>query len=229
MIKKDNLIKLINSKKETSKLLLYTYNKLKTDFGELFAKQKNYNQNNPHHCYDLLSHTIHSLYAIQDMPLKKEEKDILLVAAFFHDIAKPICMIDKGNRYVFYNHEELSADIAEDFLIKIGFNNDERNLICFLIKEHGIFMPFRLKSERFCSNNLKVISNESVNQLYNELSDEYGTGFDVTVFNMLCNLSIADCEAQSDEVIINGNIVETKSNKIKRINEIKKLANKIRK
>ena len=47
-----------------------------------------FDQRNPHHCYDLFLHTMHTVAGI-----KETAPALLRVAAFFHDIGKPIVAV----------------------------------------------------------------------------------------------------------------------------------------
>ena len=63
-----------------------------------------FDQRNPHHCFDLLSHSFHTVESIQPRAasLAACERNLLLCAAFFHDIGKIECATDRGDRLVFY-------------------------------------------------------------------------------------------------------------------------------
>lgn len=72
--------------------------------GADFAKMKGYSQNNPHHCYDLLEHTVKTVEALKLDGLTAGEADELKIAALYHDIGKPVVAFEKNGRTVFYYH-----------------------------------------------------------------------------------------------------------------------------
>lgn len=55
-----------------------------------------YDQRNPHHCYDLFLHVLHTVQFVGS-----NSPTPLLVAAFFHDIGKPYVAQEKQGRLVF--------------------------------------------------------------------------------------------------------------------------------
>lgn len=105
--------------------------------GEKVSKMVGYNQNNPHHCYDLFLHTLHS---IENIP---KDNIILRVAMFFHDIGKPVVARKKDDRTVFYGHPKVSSDIARDILNSMNkYSKEEVDYACFLIMHHDDFIGF---------------------------------------------------------------------------------------
>lgn len=87
-------------------------------------------QKNPHHIYDVGAHTL-----IVAGYLKK--KEYLKWAGLFHDIGKPLTesFDDNGNSH-YYNHEEVSVDLANDFFSLFRFDNETREKALFIIKNH---------------------------------------------------------------------------------------------
>lgn len=224
MLNKDKLLQLLNDERSLKEIPKYSSEKLCEYFGKDFAKQKDYKQNNPHHCYDLLNHTVNTVLAVQSLKYEQNNKNILLVAALYHDVGKPNVMRVKKDRYVFYNHEKESSLLAEKILKEIGFESDEIELICFLIRNHGVFMQFRLDCEMSKSPYLKQINKYTFESLYQSLSEDFPAQFDTNILKMLCDLSISDCCAQSETVYNGSDIIDTRQNKIKRIDEIKRIA-----
>ncbi len=89
---------------------------------------------NAYHEYDVWEHTLACLDAASpDDPL-------LRVAVLLHDLAKPKtrAMSDKTNDYTFYNHEVEGAEMADAWLKRYKFSNQERELITGLIRHHLI-------------------------------------------------------------------------------------------
>lgn len=65
---------------------------------------------------------------------------VLRLSAFFHDIGKAFTeKILPDGRVVYWGHEVVSAEIAEDFLSTFKFPYDERKKIVFVVKNHMIY------------------------------------------------------------------------------------------
>ena len=78
------------------------------------------------HKYDVYWH---SLYASDAAP---RENLIVRLAALLHDIGKPACKVDN----TFYNHERVSAELAEKIMERLRFSSDEVKKVGNLIKNH---------------------------------------------------------------------------------------------
>lgn len=111
-----------------------------------------YNQNNPHHCYDLFLHTLYTVENLGD-----SASDALRIAAFFHDIGKPFVATQKHNRTVFYGHANKSAEIAHQLLLRMGYALSEIERVCFFVKHHDDFISWVLPSEPYDRSNPYLI------------------------------------------------------------------------
>ena len=87
-------------------------------------------QNNPHHCYSVGEHTIHSL-------MEARRDRILRLAMLLHDFGKPACKTtdDKGIDH-FYGHPEKSAALANQILRRLKYDNDTRRAVVRLVRFH---------------------------------------------------------------------------------------------
>ncbi len=87
-------------------------------------------QNNPHHCYSVGEHTIHSL-------LQARQDRILRLTMLLHDFGKPACKTtdDKGIDH-FYGHPEKSAALANQILRRLKYDNDTRKAVVRLVRSH---------------------------------------------------------------------------------------------
>jgi len=101
-------------------------------------------QGNPHHAYNLLEHTVNVVKNLNDMLIESKSSDrermVAVLAAIFHDfgkmdpnIARPSKSISGAMSYP--GHEDVSADIVEDTLKRLGFGN-ERFLVQKIVQEH---------------------------------------------------------------------------------------------
>jgi tRNA nucleotidyltransferase (CCA-adding enzyme) len=62
------------------------------------------------------------------------------MAALLHDLGKPRTreLSEKTRDYTFYGHEVVGADLADAWLRKYRFSNDERSRIVHLVRHHLI-------------------------------------------------------------------------------------------
>jgi len=101
-------------------------------------------QNNPHHQYNLLEHTVHVVKNLNNMLIdagvSDKERMIAVMAAIFHDFGKMdpnIVRPSKSNPNAssYPGHENVSAELAVEILKRLGFGN-ERELISKVVQEH---------------------------------------------------------------------------------------------
>lgn len=92
----------------------------------------NFQQHNRYHVYDVWTHTAVAVEHSKPLP------DVRL-ALLLHDIGKPLCFKsdDEGNGH-FYNHERVSAEMAEKILKDLHFPNETISRVSTLIKYHYI-------------------------------------------------------------------------------------------
>jgi len=89
-----------------------------------------FQQNNPHHKYDVWEHTIAAVENSVSEP-------IIRLAVLLHDIGKPECYTCDGRGIGhFYSHGEFGAKIAEKILRDLKFDNQTISDVCQLIKYH---------------------------------------------------------------------------------------------
>jgi tRNA nucleotidyltransferase (CCA-adding enzyme) len=176
-----------------------------------------YDQRNPHHCYDLFTHTLHTVAGI------KETVPVLLrVAAFFHDIGKPLVAMEKQGRLVFYGHAQKSAEMASPILRKMGYNEDEIKEVCFYIKHHDDFISWVLPEEDYNHENkyFVPITKENMQRHISRVLKKIGADdFQPNLQNWknLLDLCYADASAQAEVVVQNGTIIDTKVHKLSKI------------
>ena len=110
-----------------------------------FDKCMETTQENPHHCYDVGEHLLHSTENINTEKLKEElgeeaYKDnlrLLRITMILHDIGKPGCKtIDENGIAHFKGHPALGAKMAEDILKRLKFDNDTIAMAKGLIQFH---------------------------------------------------------------------------------------------
>ena len=144
------------------------------------------------------------------------EEDLLKVkiAAFFHDIGKPSVaqLNEKTGQTQFIGHAKESAILAEEILANLGYSKNEINELSFLIKCHDDFINIS-KIEDVTPNRVaKVFAS------INKKTEEYPPKLsDMKKLIALCE---ADAMAQNDVIMKNGEIFDTKQNRIARLEAI---------
>ena len=68
--------------------------------------------------------------------LTSEEKDILLLSALLHDVAKPQCTFEENGRIVSPKHAKIGEKVARDLLWDMDF--EQREQVCALVRLHGL-------------------------------------------------------------------------------------------
>ncbi|MBQ4054708.1 MAG: HD domain-containing protein, partial [Clostridia bacterium] len=128
-----------------------------------------FDQCNPHHIYDVYTHTVKAVCACPKDP-------ILRLAALLHDVGKPDTFSLKDGIGHFYGHSDKSMEIAEQVLTRLKADNYTKNTALILIKYHD---PVIAPEEK------------SVKRYMNRLTPE--------VLSMLLDLKGADNLAQAPE------------------------------
>lgn len=100
-----------------------------------FAQAIGFQQYNPHHCYDVWTHTA---YAVQAAPT-----DVLLrLALLLHDIAKPICFTqDEQGKGHFYGHPQKGAEMSREILLRLKSDKATLQTVVELVREHDNAFP----------------------------------------------------------------------------------------
>ncbi|MDD2203289.1 MAG: CCA tRNA nucleotidyltransferase [Bacilli bacterium] len=103
---------------------------------------KGFDQNNPHHIYDCLEHTLKVLDNV-------DVNIILRLSALFHDTGKPYSYtIDKNNIGHFYGHYKISDEITLKILRRLKYSNDIIDRVINLINFHDYPLSLTKKSVR---------------------------------------------------------------------------------
>ena len=191
-------------------------------YGEEIAAMVSYDQNNPHHCFDLWNHTIHTVGALQeDAPI------VLKIAAFYHDIGKPLVAKAKDGRTVYYGHAMRSAEMTERLLRQMEYSEGVVKEICFYVRHHDDFISWVLPDEKYDRKNLylKSIIKRNIDKHIQKVQIQEKQLISVDKWNSMLDLCRADVTAQVDEVWQRGILMDSKEHKLKRIALIRKLIN----
>lgn len=103
-------------------------------------------QNNPHHLHNLLDHTV-SVIDNLDKILKEKgvtgkQRSLSILSALFHDFGKMDPTIVRPSRSnpnasSYPGHENVSAEVAEEILKRLGFGAD-REIVRKIVEQHMI-------------------------------------------------------------------------------------------
>ena len=218
--------KLISFLESPKCILKKSKEELRTLIGKDFSMMKGYSQNNPHHCYDLLEHTLRTVEAIDCAELSKDEIIELKMAALYHDVGKPIVAFEKNGKTVFYNHAIESRRIAEKELKNFGLDNNVINRVLFYIEYHDAFISFKCPDEIKDKNNkfITPIEKKTVESkivlIQNDCKINGSYVPTKKDFVLLLRLCLADVEAQSEVAMQNGIQLDLKRNKQRRLHSI---------
>lgn len=216
-MKRDDFERLIS---DTDLLLQISAIEAREMFCLPISQMIGFDQKNPHHCYDLWRHSIHTLRS-----LKRDTRMPLKIAAFFHDIGKPYVAFEKKGRLVFYGHAIKSVEVACKLLMDMGYSEIDISEICFYINHHDDFISWVLPDEQYDKKN-KFLIEINHNNLKKHIAGISGKdGFQPLDENWrnLLELCWADVSAQSDEVWQGDVLIDTKKHKFAKITLLKRL------
>jgi [protein-PII] uridylyltransferase len=102
-----------------------------------FAELNGFIQHGVYHCYTADEHTLVTILNVEKLAHDTSQlgkifnnlnrRDILYLALLFHDIAKPINIS---------GHEIIGAEMAESIMNRLGYNDEEVELVTFLVRNH---------------------------------------------------------------------------------------------
>ena len=194
---------LLNSSKEA----------IEKAFGEKVANMKDYDQNNPNHQYDLLEHTIEVMEGLPKEKYLPEDYKTLRIAAFFHDIGKPEVAKEKDGKTVYYRHAEKSKEISVDILQEMGYTESEIDRILFFVQHHDDFINVSTIDDKTVEKVSKILEKMKSAEYVPTNKDQM----------MLLDLCRADVQAQSEVIEENGEIKDTRKDRLDRYNKIEAL------
>lgn len=191
-----------------------------------------FDQKNPHHVYDVLWHTFHTVDNVKKEDIDDEQYKLLRISAFFHDIGKPECMsetIKNGKvRRHFYGHPQKSVEITKPILEKFEYGEYEKNKILFMVECHDIFMDFKEENDPKLKSSKLAITPKSLKNRIDKINIIEKYNVTIEDFIVLTNLMRADAMAQAPIVIDEfGELIDTMEAKVKRVTLIKECLNKI--
>lgn len=125
---REELLKLLCGK--NCKSVLLEYSDVLSVFLPEILPCVGFEQNNPHHCFDVWTHTVH---AVEEAPPDPTLKLVMLL----HDLAKPQChSVDSAGISHFKGHWTKSAVMAEEIMQRLRFDNKTIQTVVLLIRYH---------------------------------------------------------------------------------------------
>lgn len=107
-----------------------------------FDRMMEVEQQNPHHCYSVGEHTLHSMEGTAP------EKNLRL-AMLFHDMGKPYTHTrDENGIDHFYGHAKVSRDLAHGILRRLKTDNDTIAIVTKLVEHHDLKIELSEKGMR---------------------------------------------------------------------------------
>lgn len=117
----------------------------------------NFMQNNPHHHKDIFGHIL--------LVLTNTEPNLILrLAAIFHDIGKPLSYSEEHGMGHFYAHDKIGADITNNILKRLQFDNDTTNKVTVLVRYHMSFHS--VTSRKFAKKIINEVGMDNLDNLF---------------------------------------------------------------
>ena len=163
------------------------------------------------HKFDVFEHSI--------IAADFAEKDIIIkLAALLHDIGKPRCLDIKDGEPTFYNHDIVSANMAEEILVRLKFPKYVIRQVVHLIKFH----MFNYTEECKDSAIRRFISKVEIENVHNLLKLRYADrgGMmgkihqcqnDLSFINRINEILEKESAFSIKNLEINGNILSSKA------------------
>lgn len=98
------------------------------------APMYRFDQQNPHHCYDVYEHTLRAISAVPPEPM-------LRFAALLHDSGKPSVFTKDERGGHFYGHAAVSTEIARNVLHRLKSDRKTLDTVCRLVEYHDLVFP----------------------------------------------------------------------------------------
>lgn len=122
--------------------LLTEYRDLMAQILPPLAKMFDFEQRNPHHCYDVWNHTVHAVETVEPLV-------VLRLTMLFHDCGKPDCFSqDAQGVGHFYDHAKRSVELTREMLGRLRCDNQLRDQILLQVRWHDLPLPETPKAGR---------------------------------------------------------------------------------
>ena len=213
MIDKQKFEQILKMEDLKSFLLNSSKEAIEKAFGKEVANMKDYDQNNPNHQYDLFEHTIEVMQGLPKEKYLPEDYKTLKIAAFFHDIGKTEVAKEKDGKTVYYKHAEKSKEISVAILQEMGYTESEIQRILFFVQHHDDFINISTIDDKTIEKVSKILEKMKNGDYIPTNKDQI----------MLLDLCRADVQAQSEVIEENGEIKDTRKDRLDRYNKIEQI------
>lgn len=170
---KEELFKLIASPHVYEGILIFKNSGLMTEILPEMEKTFGVEQKSPgrHHIYDVGNHLLMSLKNC------KSQDPLVRFATLIHDIGKPQTYRKAETGVItFYNHEMVSAKIAENIADRLRFSNEEKERFVILVRWHQFTVDER-QTDSAIRRFIKNIGKENINDMLDlRTGDRLGGG-----------------------------------------------------
>ena len=120
--------------------LLRTHRDILTVFLPELAPMFDFDQKNPHHCYDVWEHTLHAMANIAPDPT-------LRLAMLFHDMGKPATFtLDEQGEGHCNGHSAVSTQMAREILTRLRCDRETSDAVVTLVAWHDRVRQFNRRS-----------------------------------------------------------------------------------
>lgn len=149
-----------------------------------------FEQNNPHHIYDLWTHTVESVAQVPP-------ETILRLTMLFHDLGKPDCLtIDSKGIGHFYGHAKLSAEGTKEILHRLKYDRSTISHVVTLVRNHDLELLPSKKHLKRVLNKLGIVSCKQLLEV--QKADSKAKHPD---FQKKCLTKLREVEILLDEII----------------------------
>ncbi len=162
---------------------------IKYKFGNIVLDMVSFNQNNPHHCYELFEHTLRTVKDIPTGELSLEEIKLLKIAAFLHDVAKPKIAQEQLEKIDYLRNEIESSKMAKEFLEELGYNTQDIQRICFYIAHIDDFLYYKDEVPYYYEHHLYIKKISALTIAEKMVENEYNfslAGLDSAQIKAVC-------------------------------------------
>ena len=162
---------------------------IKYKFGNIVLDMVGFNQNNPHHCYELFEHTLRTVKDIPTGELSLEEIKLLKIAAFLHDVAKPKIAQEQLGKIDYLENEIESSKMAKEFLEELGYNTQDIQRICFYIAHIDDFLYYKDEVPYYYEHHLYIKKISALTIAEKMVENEYNfslAGLDSAQIKAVC-------------------------------------------
>ncbi len=128
---------------------------------------------NKHHTFEVYQHNLLALEYAHKQKFSFEVK----MAALLHDIGKPRTKRGQGKNATFYNHELVSAKMAEKILQRLKFPKKQIDKITLLVKSHLFYYNVGEVKDASIRRLVKKVGPENIEELLElRYADRIGSG-----------------------------------------------------